>query len=71
MGVDLTASRGRCTKRFAMIAKRNAKSLSSPAETVRFTVRIVSPSAKIAVVKKEIKGMVLLFKKENHPFCSI
>ena len=50
--VDLIGGRGRCIKRFAMIAKRNAKFLSSPAGTVRFTVRIVSPSAKIAVVKK-------------------
>lgn len=50
--VDLIGGRERCTKRFAMIAKRNVKFLLSPAEIVRFTVRIVSPSVKIAVVKK-------------------
>ncbi|OGX60597.1 MAG: hypothetical protein A2471_03975 [Omnitrophica WOR_2 bacterium RIFOXYC2_FULL_45_15] len=63
---DLTVSRGKCTKRFAMIAKKSAKFLSSPAEAVRFTVRIVSLSAKIAVVKKaikETKGTVLFFKE--------
>lgn len=53
--MDLTVNRGRCIRRFAMIAKKSAKSLLSPAEAVRFTARIAFPSAKTAVVKKAIK----------------
>jgi hypothetical protein len=36
VAVDLTEDHGKCTRRHAQIVRRNAKSLSSPVETVRY-----------------------------------
>jgi hypothetical protein len=54
----LTGSRGRCTKRLVRNARKNVKFLSSPEETVRYTARTVSQSARTAVVKR--RGLVNL-----------
>ncbi len=51
--VDLADVSGRCTKRRARNVKKNATFLLSPAETVRYIARIVSPSAEIAAVNKQ------------------
>ena len=48
------AGRVRCIKRSVRIVRKNAKSLSSPGKTVRFTARTVFQSAKIAAVKRII-----------------
>lgn len=48
---DTAAGRRRCIRRYARTARRNAPSRLSQAETVRFTARIASRSAEIAVVK--------------------
>lgn len=41
----------RCTRRHALIAKRNAKFLSSPVKTALYIVGIVSQNAETKVVK--------------------
>jgi hypothetical protein len=37
--VDSTERRERCTRRFAQTVRKNARSLSNPAETVQYTAR--------------------------------
>jgi hypothetical protein len=52
VAVDLAAvAQGKCSRRLARNAKRNAKFLSSLAKTVRSIARTVSQSAKIAVAR--------------------
>ncbi len=50
--VDSTEVRERCTRRLAQTVRKNAKSLSSPAETVRYIARNVFQSARTKDVKK-------------------
>lgn len=49
--VDLALVRERCTKWFALTARKNVKYLSSLAETGRYTAKNVSQSARMQVVK--------------------
>ena len=48
---DMTELQNRCTRRFVPNAKKNAKSLLNPEKTVRYTARIVFPSARTKAVK--------------------
>lgn len=47
--VDSAEGQGKCTRRFAQTAKRNAKSLSNPKTTVQYTAKIAFQNAKKAV----------------------
>jgi hypothetical protein len=49
---DSAEVRDRCTKRFAQTAIKNVKSLSSPAEIVRYTAGSVSQNANKAAVNR-------------------
>jgi hypothetical protein len=51
---DSTEGHGRCTRRLVQIVRKNAKSLSSQAETVLYTAKNVSQSVKIAAVKRSV-----------------
>jgi len=55
--VDLTEARERCIRRYAQTAKKNAKSLSSRAETVRYIVRNALQNAKAKAVKSNQPGL--------------
>lgn len=52
MAADMIDGQGKCTKRSALIARKSAKFLSSPAGIVRFIVKIVTQKEKIAAVNK-------------------
>ena len=56
---DTVEGRGRCTRRFAQNARKNAKSLLSPEMTVRYTAGIAIQSARTKVVKR--RDFVSLF----------
>jgi hypothetical protein len=47
-----TALRERCTRRSAQIARKNAKSPSNPAMTVRYTAKNAFQNAKAAAVNR-------------------
>jgi len=49
--VDLAADLVKCTRLYAQSVRRSAMFLSSRAEIVRYIVRIVSQSGKIAAAK--------------------
>ena len=51
LAVDSEAGRGRCTRRYARNAKKNAKSLLSQEKIVRYIARIVSQSVKTAAAR--------------------
>ena len=52
--VDMTDSRGKCTKRSVQIARKSAKFLLSPEETVQFTAKNAIQNEKIAAVKRGV-----------------
>ena len=52
--VDSAAGPGKCTRRPARTAKRNARSLLNPAKTVPSIARNVSPSTRTAAGKKGV-----------------
>jgi hypothetical protein len=52
VAVGTAELRGKCTKRFAQNARKNAKSLSNPEMTVRYIAKNALQNAKAAVVKR-------------------
>jgi len=61
----------RCTRRFAQAVIKNVKSLSNPAETVQYTARIASQSARTKAVKSGTNGncsRIKPGKKEDNPW---
>ena len=52
VAVDSQEERGRCTKRFAQNARKNAKCHLSPEMTAQYTARIVIRNARRKAVKK-------------------
>jgi len=57
--VDTAELHGKCTRRFAQNARKNAKFLLNPEMTVRYTVRNAIRSARTKVVKR--RDFVSLF----------
>ena len=53
VAVDSAEGHGRCTRRLAQTVRKNAKSLSNPAATVRYTARNAFQSAKAKAVKSK------------------
>lgn len=53
VAVDSTEVRERCTRRLAQTVRKNAKSLSNQAATVRYTARSAFQSAKAEAVKSK------------------
>jgi hypothetical protein len=51
-----SAGRGKCTKRFALNARKNAKSLLNREKTVRSIARIVFQSVRTKAVKTGFKN---------------
>ncbi len=49
----MTGSHAKCTKRFARIARRSARSLLSPAAIARSTAKSATRSGKIAAVNNK------------------
>ena len=58
--VDTGELHGRCTRRFAQNARKNAKSLLSLERTVRYTAGIVIQSVRTKAVKR--RDLIRLFK---------
>ena len=65
--VVMTEGRGKCTKLFARIVKKNVKSPLSQEKTVRFIVRIVFQSIKMAAANTN--GLGLIIQKPVRPNC--
>jgi hypothetical protein len=61
-GADTTEARGKCTKLFVQIVKKNAKFHLSLEKTVQFIVRIVFQSTKIAA---DPNGVATLLKSPS------
>jgi len=62
--VDTAKARGKCTRRLAKNARRNAKFLLNLAETVPYTARIAFQSARTKIVKSESSGEMK--RRSNH-----
>ena len=54
--VDTTEVRGKCTRRLAQNAIRNAKFLLNPVGTVQYIAKIAFQSARTKIVKSESNG---------------
>jgi hypothetical protein len=57
--VDSGELQGKCIRRFAQNARKNAKSLLSPEMTVRYTAGIVIQSVRTKAVKR--RGLIRFF----------
>jgi len=58
---DTAQVHGRCTRRFAQNAKKNAKFLLNPEMIVRYTARIAIQSARTEAVKRrDLVSLLLL-----------
>jgi len=68
VAVDSAEGRGRCTRRFVQTVRKNAKSLSNPGMTVRYTAEIVSQSVRAKAVKR--RGFFLLADSQRESFKS-
>jgi len=69
--VDTAEVRGRCTRRFAQNATRNAKFLLNPVMTVRYIARSAFQSVRTKSAKSESNGEgsgIEPGKKEEHPW---
>ncbi|OGX00194.1 MAG: hypothetical protein A3I73_01135 [Omnitrophica bacterium RIFCSPLOWO2_02_FULL_45_16] len=69
--MDSAEGHGRCTKRLAQNVRKNAKFLSSPAETAQYTAGTASQSVKKKDAKRRFcnkQGTVLLNNQKSRSF---